>query len=216
LNKVLKTILTTVLFVSGYGASVARADFVPWSYNWEPSTLAVKASGAGTGGLNMTDEPLKHADGTSDVVVTNLRAFSSAARSTPDVFNHAAVSFTLLLKDELSNKTATMTFSGFFNGTISATSSNVTFTPTAPLTETVKLGANTYTVSLGNYSPPGPPAASNAGSISAHVAVNEITPPPPVITGNTPEPSTMLLSCLGLVGMGLARWRKRRTTATAL
>jgi PEP-CTERM motif len=219
LNKALRTILTTVLFVSGYGLSLARADFVPWSYNWEPSTLAIKAGGAGTGGLNMTDEPLKHADGTSDIVVTNLRAFSSAARSTPDIFNHAAVSFTLLLKDELSNKSATLTFNGFFNGTISATSSNVVFTPTAPLTQTVKLGTNTYTINLGNYSPPGPPDASNAGSISAHVGVNEI-----IVTGggggnnNAPEPSTLLLSCLGLAGTGLAgwrQWRQRRTVAIA-
>jgi hypothetical protein len=218
MHRVAKAVLTAVFVVAAFGLSQARADFVPWSYNWEPSALVIKAGGAGTGGLNMTDEPLKHADGTSDVVVTNIRAFSSASRGTPDVFNHAAVSFSLLLKDEMSSKTATLTFGGFFNGMISATSSNVTFTPTAPLTQTVKLGANTYTIDLGNYSPPGPPDASNAGSISAHVAVNEIT-----TTGggggggggNAPEPSTLLLSCLGLAGTGLAGWRKWRQRRTA-
>jgi hypothetical protein len=221
MHRVTKAVLTAVFIMTACGVGQARADFVPWSYNWEPSALAIKAGGASTGGLNMTDEPLKHADGTSDIVVTNIRAFSDASRSKPDVFNHAAVSFVLLLKDELSNKTATLTFSGFFNGTISATSSNVAFTATAPLTQTVKLGTNTYTINLGNYSPPGPPDASNAGSISAHVGVNEI-----VVTGgggggnnNAPEPSTLLLSCLGLAGTGLAgyrRWRQRRTAASAL
>jgi hypothetical protein len=218
MQRVAKAVLTAVFVVAALGWSQARADFVPWSYNWEPSALVVKAGGASTGGLNMTDEPLKHADGTSDIVVTNIRAFSSAGRGTPDVFSHAAVSFALLLKDELSNKTATLTFSGFFNGTISATSSNVAFTPTAPLTQTVKLGTNTYTINLGNYSPPGPPDASNAGSISAHVGVNEI----PTGGGGggggnnqAPEPSTLLLSCLGLAGTGLAGWRKWRQRRTA-
>jgi hypothetical protein len=209
-------LLTTLSATLAWGTSQAKADFVPWSYNWEPSALAVKAAGAATGGLSMTDEPLKHADGTSDVVVTNIRAFSSAARGTPDVINHAPVAFTLLLKDELSNQTATLKFTGFFNGTISATSSNVQFTPTAPLTETVKLGGHTYTVNLGNYAPPGPPAASNAGSISANVGVDEFThgggggPPP-----HAPEPSTLLLSCLGLSSIGLAAWRKRHALRIA-
>jgi hypothetical protein len=209
-------LLTALLALTAFGVSQTRADFVPWSYNWEPSALSIKAGGAGTGGLSFTDEPLKHADGTSDVVVTNIRAFSDATRTKPDVFTNAAMSFTLILKDELSNKTATLKFSGLFNGTISATSANVRFTPTAPLTETVKLGNNTYTVNLGNYAPPGPPAASNAGSLSANVAVNEFSPPPPPHggggggTGQAPEPSTLLLSCLGLSGLGMAGWRRLR------
>jgi hypothetical protein len=37
--------------------------------------------------------------------------------------------------------------------------------------ETVKLGGHTYTVNLGSYAPPGPPAASNAGSLSSNIAV---------------------------------------------
>jgi len=35
-------------------------------------------------------------------------------------------------------------------------------------------------------------------------------------TQQTPEPSTMLLSCLGLSAMGAAAWRKRRKTAGAV
>jgi hypothetical protein len=77
-------------------------------------------------------------------------------------------------------------------------------------------------VTIGNYAPPGPPTASNAGSISAHVAVNEITPPPlppppppppPPPTGQAPEPSTLLLSCMGLLGLGAASWKKWRRLA---
>jgi hypothetical protein len=208
-------LFTALCVVSAFGVSQARADFVPWSYNWEPSALSIKAGGAGTGGLSFTDEPLKHADGTSDIVVTNLRAFSSALRNAPDTFTNAPISFTLTLKDEKSNLTGTFKFSGVFNGTISATSANVQFLPTAPLIETLKIGANTYTVNLGSYAPPGPPAASNAGSISAHVAVNEIVTGGGGGTGQAPEPSTLLLSCLGLSGMGLAGWRKWRQRLAA-
>src|SRR6516225_9561435 len=106
------TLLAATVLV--LGAAHARASFVPWSYNWEPSTLAIKA---GTGGLSFTDEPLKHADGTSDVVVTNIRAFSSATRSNPDVIAKSSISFKLLLKDEQSGKTANLAFSGLFSGT---------------------------------------------------------------------------------------------------
>jgi hypothetical protein len=196
----------------------ARADFVSWTYNFGRSPLAVPSGGLGTGGLSLTDESTHQADGTSDIVATNIRAFSSAPRNHPDTFTTSPYTLSLFLKDNASGLSTTLVFHGVFNGIISATSSNVTTTFTAPLAETVKLGSNAYTVNLGNYSPPGPPDASNAGSISAHVAVNEFSPPPPTGGGgggpppaNAPEPTTFLLSCLGLSGMGLAAWRKWRT-----
>jgi hypothetical protein len=203
------------LFAAGLALALAapiqaRADFVPWSYNWTPSSLALPADVPGTGGLSLTNEPTKNADGTSDVVVTNIRGFSSASRSSPDHFTHAAYTFTLVLTDLASGKSTHMSFTGFFSGTLSATSSNIANTFTGLTTETAKLGANTYVVTLGNYSPPGPPTASNAGSISAHVSVNEIQPPPPIITGQAPEPSTLLLTFMGLAGLGATTWRRWR------
>src|SRR6266849_5092854 len=183
----------------------ARADFVPWTYNFGRSPVAVPAGGLSTGGLSLTDESTHQADGTSDIVATNIRAFSSAPRNHPDTFSNSPYTLSLFLKDNASGQSTTLVFHGVFNGSISSTSANVTTTFTAPLSETVKLGSNTYTINLGNYSPPGPPDASNAGSISAHVAVNEFTPPGggPGPTGNAPEPSTLLLSALGLSSLGL-------------
>jgi hypothetical protein len=208
-------LFTTLVFFAS--PLVIRADFVSWSYNFTPSSLAIPADSPGTGGLTLTNEPTKQADGTSDVVVTNIRAFSSAPRNHPDTFTHANFSFSLVLTDLASHQSATTSFSGFFSGSISQTSSNVQATYTAPLTRTLSLGGHTYTVNLGNYSPPGPPDASNAGSISAHVAVDEFTPPPPTTgggggppTNDAPEPSTLLLSALGLSSLGLAGWRKWR------
>jgi hypothetical protein len=211
-------LVAAVLAATAFSVAPAHADFVPWSYNFTPSALSIAADSPGTGGLSLTNEPTKRADGTSDVVVTNIRAFSSASRGTPDHFTHAAYSFSLVLTDLGSSQSATLKFSGFFTGFFSATSSNIQNTFTAPLMQTVTLGGHTYTVNLGNYSPPGPPDASNAGSISAHVAVDEVPSPPGggPPPAHAPEPTTLLLSCLGLSGMGLAGWRRWRQKRSAV
>src|SRR5215469_15710210 len=97
----------------------ARADLVQWSYNWEPSKMKVFANGGGSGYLSLTDEPAKTANGSSNTVVTNIRTFSTAPFNTPDTFNHAAVSYTLLLTDKSTGKTGSVSFSGYFSGSIS-------------------------------------------------------------------------------------------------
>ena len=66
------------------------------------------------------------------------------------------------------------------------------------------LGTYNFAVQLIAYTPPGPPDQSNAGSISAHVTVSNAQ------VSSVPEPSTMLLSGLGLSFLGGAAWRKRR------
>jgi hypothetical protein len=212
MNRLVFLLLTTLAFF--VSPLVSRADFVSWTYNFGRSPVAVPSDNGGTGGLSLTDESTHHADGTSDIVATNIRAFSSATRSNPDRFTNSPYTLSLFLQDDASKQSTTLTFKGVFNGTISATSANVTTTFTAPLSETVKLGDHTYTINLGNYSPPGPPDASNAGSISAHVGVDEFTPPPPNGGGgppaSAPEPSTLLLSALGLSSLGMAGWRKWR------
>jgi hypothetical protein len=106
-----------------------------------------------------------------------------------------------------------LTFTGKLGGTFSASNSNITNTFTGTTTQTVTLGNFDYTISFpaNYYSPPGPPLASNAGSISAHVAITPAT----IVVGSLPEPSTMVLSGLGLALMGAARLRKRRQAVAA-
>jgi hypothetical protein len=89
---------------------------------------------------------------------------------------------------------------------------------TGQISQTVKLGAHTYTVNMGNFAPPGPPTASNAGSISAHVLVDQ--DPDGGGSGgggggggtgsqHAPEPCTLILGGLGLSLAGLAGLRKK-------
>jgi hypothetical protein len=189
---------------------------VAWTYNFTPSSPFV-SSDSGSGSVSFTNEPTKNATNSSDVVVTNLRDSSTASATNPDTLTTSgAWKVSLTLTDTASGQSDTMTFTGKLGGTFSATNSNITntFTGQTSYTWTASNG-NQYTVTLSGYTPPGPPTASNAGSISAHVTV---------VPGNgggggissTPEPSTLMLSCLGLGFAGLTSWRKRRRSLATM
>jgi hypothetical protein len=199
----------------------AWADPTPtethWTYNFTPTSSPnpsfIQADGgAGSGSVSFTNEPTKGATNSSDVVLTNLRVSSTASNSSPDTLNsNGAWSVKLQLTDSASGASTFMTFSGKLGGSFSAENANVTNTNTSQTSFTwTAPNGNKYTVTLGNFTPPGPPDASNAGSIAAHVSVTPGTGP---VVGHMPEPSTLVLSCLGLSFAGLASWRKRRMQA---
>ena len=211
---------TAVLLVAG--ASV-RADAIPWTYSWQRDPISIAADGGGTGGVSLTSEALpKNAAGNSDIVATNLRAFSSATAENPDTFKtNGAYVLSLTLTDSTSGNSGTLTFAGKLSGTFSVGNANITNLFNSPTEQKVQLGNNMYDVTIGPYSPPGPPSGSNAGSIAAHVDVNPVSS-----TGgggnnggtgsgsgggvsDVPEPSSILLSCLGLTFVGGAAGRKR-------
>jgi hypothetical protein len=183
------------------GATSARADFTDWSYNWTPSNGKIFADKPGSSYIALTNEPVGSANGDSNVVATDLTSFSTANSKKPDTFTHAAYSLSITLVDGDSSKAGSLTFSGEFNGTVSAKSSKITNTFTGLTTQSIHLGAHTYTVTIGPFSPPGPPTASKSGAISAFAQVT-------VDGGQTPEPSTMVLASLGLAGFGAGWWRK--------
>lgn len=202
----------------GLSVVPARAGLIPaptaqWSYNFTPAQSFVSADPPGTGSVTFTNEPGKTATGSSDVVVSNLRVASTAPATSPDVLHkNGAYSFTLDLKDTASGASTMMNFTGKLGGSFSSANANVTNTFTGAKTQTwTAPNGLVYTVSLTGYTPPGPPTASNAGSISAHVSVSHV-----IISNNSPEPSTLVLSGLGLAFAGAAAWRKRRRSLASM
>ena len=184
-------------------AGGARADLIPWTYNWAPGPTVV-TSDTGAGRLELTNEPMGHALGDSDIVATNIKAFSTATPDAPDVFTSRAYALSLTLRDTASGATGVLTFTGEFSGTLTSGSSNVTNAFTGLTTQTITLGKNTYTVNILHYAPPAPPGAVNAGAISAFAQVS-VDP-----AGAAPEPSACALACVGLVSAAGACWRRRR------
>ena len=194
-------------------ASPSPPPDVQWKYNFTPGQSFVAADSPGTGTVTFTNEPTKSATNSSDVVVTNLRVSSTATADSPDMLSkNGSWSASLVLTDTASNASKTFLFSGKLGGSFSASNANVTdkFTGTTTYNWTAPDG-NKYTVSLTAYTPPGPPTASNAGSISANVTVTPANGGGH--TSGTPEPSTLVLSCLGLAFAGATSWRKRRALA---
>jgi hypothetical protein len=192
-----------------FGGAVARADFVGWSYNWTPSSTEVFASDPAMGKITLSNEPGSSTVGDSFVVASNLKTVSSADPKTPAQFKDAFYSLTLTITDEASNLTDSMVFTGKFDGAISAKSAIVMNTFTGPEVQSKVIGGNLYTVKIGPFAPPGPPTATNSGSISALASIT---------VTEAPEPSTLALAgvCLSVVGAGWWYRRGRRPVAMNL
>ncbi len=180
---------------------------IQWTYNFSPGAPAVLSDNDPTHGVSFTNEPTKSATGSSDVVATNLRVFSTAPGTSPDTLSGSNGNYTLTLTlsttDNNGVHTGTLSFTGTLSGTFSSENANVANVFGPNTTQSLTLGSVVFQVSLTSYTPPGPPDQANAGSIAAHVNVSPAT-------AHTPEPSSILLSTLGLTFLGGAAWRKRR------
>jgi len=213
------SLFTSAAFAVLLATAPARAGLL-WSYTSSPSSVSVPADPGGTGGVSLQGQTTSvPANGTTDIQLLNLTVFSTASVSNPDMFKTGGqYSVTLTITDTATNTPHTFTFDGKLSTTVdgfSSSSANIQNTffnnndPSMPVqswSQTWNLSNGTsYTVTIGPYSPPGPPTASNAGSIAAHVDVSS-----PSTQGSSPEPSTMILSGLGVSLLGGAAWRRRR------
>jgi hypothetical protein len=165
------------------------------------------------------------------IVATNINAASSAIKANPDKW-----SFNYLLNVTLTG-TNGPTDQAFlaYTGTITATAYNLTqngktFTffnlqdsPSSPVTQSVQLDGNTVYVNLPALAP-NTLGSTNNGAYSGYIWATPGNNGGGGPTGgggggggtqNSPEPSTLLLSFLGLSGLGVASWRKWRAHAAA-
>lgn len=201
-------LILVTLFTLLTQTATARGDFIRWKYNWARSPDKVYSDTSNNSYISLTDEQLRTAAGSSDIVATNLKVTSNANPETPATFTNKAYTLTLFLLDIDSNQSGTLDFSGLLNGTVSAMNSNLENTFTGQTLQFLVLGDNLYTVTIGPYTPPGPPGSNNSGAIAAHatVKVTEIH--------KTPEPSTLLLVLSGVPLMGYRAWRRKQLNRT--
>jgi len=236
MNRKFGRLLLSTLTVLVLAGSVARADYVPFSYNFSPinpssppfpgapSALpTLNSDTINSPGLNpqpskiqLSNEPSVPEAASTDIVATNISVMSTATRNHEDSFFDGGSSTTssggfalrLNIKDLESSAETGLDFHGRFVGNLSSTSSNLdvmwdqNYDKDHAIVFT--LGNNEYSVYFRSYSPPGPPSAGLKGGITFHVDAR------PLDLQKAPEPSTMVLSCVGLSLMGLAGWRKRR------
>jgi hypothetical protein len=203
----LQTLALAVVLV---GATSARASLISWGYNWNASPGFVTA---GTGKITLSNEPAHTGIlGDSNTVATALQVFSTASPTSPDKFTPSGgnYSLTIQLTDTATSTTGSLTFTGQFQGSFSSSSANVTNTFTGPTTQWIDLGSTHFVVTIGPYTPPGPPDSSNLGSIGAFVHVGHREH-----INHAPEPSTMALAGIAVGLAGLAGWRRSRRKAAA-
>jgi hypothetical protein len=224
--------VSLVLF-SGVGAQADPITTAPvtWTYTFTPQMPqhTVYAAQGTSGGVFFT-APQANAAGTAtsevpnngtasnatQVIVTNLSTFAptSVLSANQDTLTNSPYSIQMKLFTSAGGNTTaqTITFHGTLSGYFSQDGALITNTWSDP-TQSVTMGGYTFTVALDSYSGPGDPTDPQSGSINALVTVSggNITP----VNSNTPEPSTMLLSGLGLTFLGGAAWRKRRRARAA-
>jgi len=224
------TALAFLLF-AGTGA---RADFVDYTYSWSTDTPGIASDNTGTTTISMTSiVPAFHhiPSNLSDTPVasilgslTNLTDPSSldtfGINAPPKVFtltfralpgDHSATPGDLLAAPSL-------TFQGFFQGAIGAPNGvNPGFTSLVgvldPNAQIVDIGGGLIlNVSLtGAVVPSGPlpgGLSASSGSIGSLITFGQGQGGGG--TSDSPEPSTLVLSCLGLSFLGAKAWRRTR------
>ncbi len=202
MSRLFGTGLTLLLLVG----SVARADFVTWSYE-ASGTPVVASDGSASSGVNFGYDPKVTVTGNSQLAIANLWTFSDAPSSAPATFTHAGYGLGISLTDAASGQSGTVNFAGELNGSLSAKSALLTNTFLGNTVQQLALGSNLYTVALSAFAPPGPPVSGNGGAVSALITVQPNT---------VPEPSALALAVLGIGGLGFVTWRRWKNARVGL
>jgi hypothetical protein len=207
-----------------FSNSVARAEYMNWSYHWSIGPAPVLASGTGT----VSQALGWPGNSSSRILAAAVTTSSDASASDPDRF-HNSFALTLHLTDRATHRSGSLTFQGLISGTLSVNSAHLSETFTRTL-EHLRLGDHVYWVELPSHLTLLPPGAPVVPYYYATVCITNVSPPPPyhpharaagitlsgpsiasVPSASTPEPTSLVLLGLGTVllgGAGLTRNRR--------
>lgn len=224
--KRLSALLRTVLLVLlASAANPVRADYLNWTYTADANTpgLSVGAlSPSGGATIALTDFNNPQPGGSSIPVQAYV---TSTSNTTPINFSNSAFSLALKITDGTTNDSGTLNFNGSVSGSLSSTTSSLIASFTPVTSNSLTLDGHTYTVTIPSVTlaPPTSPQQDIRALVSVASASGggntgggTTPPPPPPNVGSTPEPTSLLLSSLGLSCLGARYWwRRRRLTGTA-
>jgi hypothetical protein len=194
----------------------SNADF-SYTYNWSANPININA---GAGGVSFTSNDGGTSTTETDTIAANVSVFSAANAANADAIptpgGGSNYSLAVTLTDSNGAGSGTITFTGLLLGKLTHDSSNLTNAITGVTDEAGShpgqtFGVGTvdgtqYVVSYNGFAAPGPEAQHNQGAISFHIGFE-----PGVDDGpSSPEPSSMVLGCLGLTFLGGAFYRARR------
>jgi hypothetical protein len=204
-------------------AAQSQADPFSYTYNWSASPIAIAA---GTSRVTMTDENPVTTTMQTDTAATNITVFSAAPSSSPDIIPTPAggsnYTLAVTLTDSNGSGTGTITFTGLLLGKLTHDTSNLTNAITGVTDKTgshpgqsfgvAQVDGTMYLVSYNGFAAPGPEAQHNQGAVSFHIALEPGFNDGP----SAPEPSSLMLGCLGLTFLGGVVYRARRRKADLL
>jgi hypothetical protein len=207
------------------GAGRVAADPISYGYSWNVNSSV----SAGAGSVTFSNGDNSTSNGSTNTVAAYLKTMSTASMSSPDIVSGSyTAAITLTDLNTAGHPSATLTFTGMLNGTLTAQTS-VTSTSITGVSDgmgfhagqtfdAVLVGSTLFDVSFAGYAPPGSPKAGTQGALSFNISASLASPggdPHPTGGGSTPEPSTMLLGGIGAALSGLAAWRRRRAQVVA-
>jgi hypothetical protein len=196
------------LALISYVSSAARAS-VTFTYDWSPSVPFL----SGAQGMNALDFTSQ-----GPITVTTDKAVGAAAsisidNANSDTFINRGFNLAVQITDGAWSDTRS--FSGMFTGTITngvPNSLSVVYTTPTTLPLTAANG-DQFTVKLTGFVSPnafGPSSKPGALGFEIDAIDGNGQEPPP---NDMPEPTTLLLSCLGAGGLALRAWAKRASRA---
>ena len=210
--------------------NTARAEYMNWSYHWSIGSGRVLASGTGT----VSQALGQPGTGATRILAAAVTTNSDATTSNPDRF-HSYFDLTLHLTDRATHQSGTLTFQGLISGTLTSNSAHLTESFRTPI-EHIKVGNHIYYVELPSHFTLLPPGSPVVRDYYASIWVENVPPPPTslpqVMTasmmlsgasiapvghiGPVPEPSSLVLICLGVVLLSCAAVRRCRLDPSAL